>query len=100
VAINKIMVCFFSCLSDTCKMPNKLIKQGYKIFALAQNSYIWHFQMFSKQHGIGGLQKVNKLTPTGSMVLQIARLLPKFPNSPYVIYLDNYFTFIPLFSIL
>ena len=36
----------------------------------------------------------------GSMVLQMAYLLPKFENSPYVIYLDNYFTSIPLFSIL
>jgi hypothetical protein len=34
------------------------------------------------------------------MVLQMARLLPKFPDAPYVLYLDNYFTSIPLFSIL
>src|ERR1700716_269373 len=34
------------------------------------------------------------------MVLQMARLLPKFENSPYVLYLDNYFTSIPLFSML
>src|SRR5947207_12472157 len=34
------------------------------------------------------------------MVLQMARLLPKFPNAHYVLYLDNYFTSIPLFSIL
>jgi hypothetical protein len=81
-------------------MPNKPIKQGYKIFALAENGYIWHFQMSSKKHGIGELQKVDELTPMGSMVLQMARLLPKFPDSPYVIYLDNYFTSIPLFSML
>ncbi len=30
----------------------------------------------------------------------MARLLPKFSNSYYIIYLNNYFTFIPLFSIL
>src|SRR6266536_4219983 len=30
----------------------------------------------------------------------MARLLPKFPNSHYVLYLDNYFTSIPLFSML
>jgi hypothetical protein len=100
VAIDEIIVCFFSRSSDTCKMLNKPIKQGYKIFALVENGYVWHFQMSSKQHGIRELQKVNELTPTGSMVLQMARLLPKFPNSPYVIYLDNYFTSIPLFSML
>jgi hypothetical protein len=81
-------------------MPNKLIKQSYKIFALAENGYVWHFQMSSKQYRIRELQKVKELTPTGSMVLQMARLLPKFPNLPYVLYLDNYFTSIPLFLML
>jgi hypothetical protein len=81
-------------------MPNKPIKQGYKIFALAENGYVWYFQMSSKQHRIRELQKVDELTPTGSIVLQIARLLPKFLNAPYVLYLDNYFTSIPLFLIL
>ena len=36
----------------------------------------------------------------GSIVLQMVHLLPKFENSPYIIYLDNYFTSIPLFSML
>jgi hypothetical protein len=81
-------------------MPNKPIKQSYKISALAENSYVWHFQLSLKQHGIGELHKVDELTPTGSMVLQMARLLPKFPNAHYVLYLDNYFTSIPLFSML
>jgi Transposase IS4 len=100
VAINEIMVRFHGRSADTCKMPNKLIKQGYKIFALAENGYIWYFQLSSRQHGIAKLEKVNELTPTGSIVLQMARRLPKFPNSHFVIYIDNYFTSIPLFSIL
>jgi hypothetical protein len=81
-------------------MPNKPIKQGYKIFALADDGYVWHFQLSSRQYGIGELYKVDELTPTGSMVLQMACLLPKFPNSHYVIYMDNYFISIPLFSML
>jgi hypothetical protein len=81
-------------------MPKKPIKQGYKIFALADNGYVWHFQLSSKQSGIGELSKVDELTATGSMVLQMARLLPKILNSHYILYLDNYFTSIPLFSIL
>jgi hypothetical protein len=43
---------------------------------------------------------VDKLTPTSSMVLQMAQLLPKIPNSYFAIYIDNYFTSIPLFSML
>jgi hypothetical protein len=94
------MVRFHSRSSDTYKMLNKPIKQGYKIFALADNGYVWHFQLSSRQHGIRELKKVDKLTLTGSMVLQMAQLLPKFLNSYFVIYMDNYFTSIPLFSML
>jgi hypothetical protein len=100
VAIDEIMVRFYSRLGDTYKMLNKPIKQGYKIFALANDGYVWHFQLASRQHGIGELEKVDELTPTGSMVLQMARLLPRFLNSHFVIYIDNYFTSIPLFSML
>jgi hypothetical protein len=81
-------------------MSNKPIKQGYKIFALANNGYVWHFQLSSRQYRIAELHKVNELTPTGSIVLQMARLLPKFSNSHFIIYIDNYFTSIPLFSML
>ena len=71
VAIDEIMVRFHDRSGDTCKMPNKPIKQGYKIFALADDGYIWHFQLSSRWHGIEELEKVNELTPTGSMVLQM-----------------------------
>lgn len=97
VAINKIIVRFFGWSHDTCKMPNKPIKQGYKIFALADSRYVWHFQLSSKEHKISELKKVDELTPTRSIVLQMARILPKFLNAHYVLYLDNYFTSIPLF---
>jgi hypothetical protein len=40
VAIDEIMVHFFGQSSDTFKMPNKPIKQGYKIFALVDDGYI------------------------------------------------------------
>ena len=35
VAIDEIMVRFYGRSADTFKIPRKLIKQGYKIFALA-----------------------------------------------------------------
>ena len=100
VSIDEIIVRFYGRSADTFKMPGKPIKQGYKIFALAQDGYIWHFQLASKQHGIAELEKVNELTATSSMVFQMAQLLPKFLNAHFVIYMDNYFTSIPLFLML
>ena len=77
VAIDEIMVRFHGRLADTYKMLNKPIKQGYKIFALADNGYVWWFQLSSRRYGIAELDKHKDLTATGSMVLQMARLLPK-----------------------
>jgi hypothetical protein len=100
VAIDEIMVRCLGRSADTCKMPNKPIKQGYKIFALADNRYIWWFQLSSRRYGIAELDKHKDLTATSSMVLQMARRLPKIDQSYFVLYLDNYFTSIPLFSML
>ena len=79
-------------------MPGKLIKQDYKIFALAQDSYVWYFQLASKHYRIAELERADKHTTTGSIVFQIAQLLPKFPNTYFLIYIDNYFISILLFS--
>jgi len=40
VALDEIIVRFHRRSSDTYKMPNKPIKQGYKIFALVDNGYV------------------------------------------------------------
>ena len=98
VAIDEIMVHFYGQSSYTCKMPNKPIKQGYKIFALAKDGYVWHFQLSSRQNKIAELEEVSNLILTRFMVLQMVQLLPKFSNSHYIIYMDNYFTSISLFS--
>src|SRR5436305_12362832 len=94
------MVQFYDQSSDTCKIPNKPIKQDYKIFALADDDYVWYFQLSSRYFGIAELEKVDELILTGSMILQMVQLLPKIPDSHYILYLDNYFTLVPLFSIL
>ena len=100
VAIDEIIVRFHSRLGDTCKMPNKPIKQGYKIFALANNAYIQWFQLSLRKYSIAKLDKYIKLINTSSIVLQMAQHLPKFDNSYYALFLDNYFTSIPLFAAL
>jgi len=97
VAIDEIMVRFFGRSYHTYKMPGKPIKQGFKIFALADQGYVLIIQLTSRTHGIGQLLLNENLTPTGSMVLQMARQLPKISGSPFTIFLDNYFTSIPLF---
>ena len=58
------------------------------------------FSFLQDNMELANYTKMDELTPTGSMVLQMARLLPKFPDSHYIICMDNYFTSVPLFSLL
>ena len=80
-------------------MPKKPIKQGYKIFAIAEGGYIWTFCWSSCQLGIAEIFKYPTLKPTGSMVVNMVKKLPTI-SGIYSIYMDNYFTSIPLFELL
>jgi hypothetical protein len=82
----------------TFKMPNKPIKQGYKLFAIADQGYILYWIWASRHKSLVEIKKQDDLTMTGSMVLQLVQEgLPPHRNN-YTVYLDNYFTTIPLFN--
>jgi hypothetical protein len=97
VSIDECMIRCFGRSSHTYKMPDKPIPQGYKLFALADHGYIWKFLPASRTKGLIETARDPGLTLTGSMVLQLAEELPKEENT-YSIYLDNYFTSLPLFE--
>ena len=91
------------------RMPHKPIKQGYKIFALAERGYVFAIAWTSKLWGIMELFKYPGLSPTASMVLNLITKLPRLPTRAegsekrgpevnYSIYMDNFFTSIPLFK--
>jgi hypothetical protein len=97
VSIDECMVRCFGRSSHTYKMPSKPIPQGYKLYALADHGYIWMFTPSSRSEGLIETTRVDGLTTTGSMVLDLVKYLPKQANT-YSIYLDNYFTSIALFE--
>ena len=76
-------------------MPNKPIKQGYKIYGIADHGYIFNWVWSSRGKGLQALFKHPNLTPTGSLVRSLVLSLPR---QRLAIYLDNYFTSIPLFQ--
>jgi hypothetical protein len=76
-------------------MPNKPIKQGYKIYGITDHGYIYNWIWSSRAHGLQALFKHPKLTPTGSLVRSLVLSLPR---QHLTVYLDNYFTSIPLFQ--
>ena len=76
-------------------MPNKPIKQGYKIFGIADHGYIYNWIWSSREKGLQDIFKHPDLTNTSCLVRELALSLPR---RYLMIYLDNYFTSIPLFT--
>jgi hypothetical protein len=76
-------------------MPNKPITQGYKLFGIADHGYLYNFLWSSREKGLQDIVLQPNLTKTGCLVKNLALTLPR----PYLtIYMDNYFTSVPLFS--
>ena len=96
VSVDEMMIRFYGRSKHTYKAPNKPIKEGYKIFALCEAGYTYHFMWSSRCDSYGELTKVSDLSPTESMVYQLAQTLPSPKDTPYIIYMDNYFTRVPL----
>lgn len=76
-------------------MPNKPITQGYKIFGVADHRYLYNFIWSSREKGLQDILLRPNLTKTGCLVRTLALSLPR---RHLAIYIDNYFTSIPLFA--
>lgn len=75
-------------------MPKKPIKQGYKIYGIADHGYIYNWMWSSREKGYQDMVLRPTLTPTGCLVRSLALSLPR---RFVTIYLDNYFISVPLF---
>ena len=98
VSIDKTMIYGFGRSYYTFKMPNKPIKQGYKLFAIANQGYILDWIWASRHKSLIEVKKQKDLTLTGSMVIQLAEKGLLSQHNNYTIYMDNYFSTIPLFN--
>jgi hypothetical protein len=76
-------------------MPNKPITQGYKVFGIADHGYLYNFIWSFREKGLQDIVLQPNLTKTGCLVKSLALSLPR---RRLTIYMDNYFTSVPLFS--
>src|SRR5271155_4280459 len=76
-------------------MPNKPITQGYKIYGIADYGYLYNFLWSSREKGLQDFLLRPGLTKTGCLVRNLALSLPR---RHLAIYMDNYFTSVPLFT--
>ncbi|EDN09363.1 predicted protein [Histoplasma mississippiense (nom. inval.)] len=123
LSIDEMMIRFFGRSKYTVKMPQKPIKQGYKVFGLGEQGYLWTFSMSNDNLRISTMFRTPGLTKTGSLVVELIERLPVFIQSSaalsslqhseqhlelnnskevagYSIYMDNYFTSVALFHYL
>ncbi|KAL1993893.1 hypothetical protein VTN49DRAFT_2562 [Thermomyces lanuginosus] len=109
LSVDEIMVRCFGRTTHSYRMPHEPIKQGYKIFALAERGYVFAIAWTSRLWGIMELFKYPGLSPTASMVINLITKLPGLPSraegnekrgpeAKYSIYMDNFFTSVPLFK--
>ena len=76
-------------------MLNKPIKQGYKIYRIVDHSYLYNWIWSSREKGLQDMFYYPDLTNTGCLVRTLVLSLPR---RFLTIYLDNYFTSVPLFK--
>ena len=81
------------------QIGNKEAGVGFKIYSLCAKNYLWDFVFTSPIHGISESIKLPGHTDTGSVVYNLYEQLPGGTNR-YIIYTDNFFTNVDLFTAL
>jgi Transposase IS4 len=107
ISIDEAMIPFRDRSLHKVKMKNKPISEGYKVWVLADNRYVWDWLWHSHKDGpetipkkglIGVPQKISQgpktvdLKPTFTLVIRLAtRLRKEHPTRIFCLFLDNLF---------
>ena len=98
IAVDEMMVKFHGRSVHTTKMPNKPIKQGFKIWAICDRGYLFNFMFYSRFWKTVELVDHELLTSHQNVVFTLAQSLPTPPlGHTHTVYLDNLFTNTVLF---
>ena len=88
-AIDEYMIKETGRTHHSTQAPGKPISEGYKLFAIGDEGYLYNFSWYSPVQGLEGRPKVKGLGDTSAMVYKLATdILP--PDS--ILFMDNYFT--------
>lgn len=103
VTVDEMMIRFGGRSKHTVRMPNKPITEGYKVFAICDHGYTINWRFHSRVKGIGELSSayrdsVGISAPTTAVVYQLAESSLPYREYDFVIYMDNLFSTVALFS--
>jgi len=103
VSFNEMMVRFTGRSTAIIKLPSKPIPEGFKILSLCQYGYCYSFIFTSPGCFFGLPSRIDHqdiaLLKTSKCVLYLTRQLPLQAHQ-FCLFLDNYFTNIPLLQVL
>ena len=89
IAINECIIKETGRIYHSTQAPGKLISEGYKLFAIGDEGYLYNFSQYSPVQGLEGRLKVKGLVDILAIVYKLAtNILPT--NS--ILFIDNYFT--------
>ncbi|GMF56648.1 unnamed protein product [Phytophthora fragariaefolia] len=83
------------CSAHTVRKKNKPISEGYKVIALCAKGYCFTFDLVSRVVA-SKVPKCGSLSTTGCIVAHLCSKLPR--NMQFNVFMDNYFSSIPLFE--
>ena len=97
VSIDEMMVRYTGRTQHTTKVKNKPIPQGYKVFALCCEGYLYDWIYWSTTAKMGDVAPVPGFCDTSSIVIRLAESLP-YNRYPFIIFMDNFFSSVDLFA--
>ena len=96
VSVDEMIARFSGRSTHTFRIKNKPTPEGYKILALCEHGYTYDFLFESRKVKCPEVERVEGLSAIGSQVWHLVKGLPA--NRPFNVYMDNYFSSIPLFN--
>jgi hypothetical protein len=97
LSIDEMIVRFTGRSPHTFRLKGKPTPEGFKILALCDYGYTWTFLPTSRINTNKEVKKIDQINGTGCLVLHLVEQLP-FKLKAFNIFMDNYFSSIPLFQ--
>jgi Transposase IS4 len=96
VSVDEMIARFSGRSAHTVRMKNKPTPEGYKILSLCDAGYTYTFMFTSRVEKNTNIEPVAGLNETGRLVWHLVKQLPQ--TKTFHVYMDNYFSNIPLFK--
>ena len=98
VSVDEQLILFKGRSKHAMNMVSKAAGYGFKIYSLCVENYLYNFLFTSKKSKISLLERTKGFSDSSSVVIQLCKSLPKPYN--HVVYMDNFFTNVKLYTAL